>query len=101
MHKVYFDSLSFLPEELFSKKVSRRSLRAVNEMVIPRPKSELGRHSFRDRGPVIWKFLNKIVSVPDNVNRFKIPMKKSKLTCRPFLSTKKRLSLLSLFIYLF
>ena len=33
---IYFDSLSFLPDELFSKKVSRRSLRAVNQMVIPK-----------------------------------------------------------------
>ena len=65
MHKVYFDSLSFLPEELFSKKVFSKSLRAVNEMVVSRPRSELGRHSLWYRGPVIWKFLNKIINVPD------------------------------------
>ena len=53
MHKVYFDSLSFLPVELVSKKVSSRSLRAVNQMVIPRPRSDLGRNSLWYRGPVI------------------------------------------------
>ena len=29
MHKVYFDSLSFWPDELFSKKVTGKSLRAI------------------------------------------------------------------------
>ena len=51
--KVYFDSSSFLPDDLFSKKVSSRSLSAVNQMVIPRPRSELRRHSLRYRRPVV------------------------------------------------
>lgn len=42
MHKFYFHSLSFLPEELFSKKLSSRSSRAGNQMIIPRPRSGLG-----------------------------------------------------------
>ena len=75
MHKVYFDSLSFLPVELVSKKVSSRSLRAVNQMVIPRPRSDLGRNSLWYRGPVIWNFLNKIINVPDSVNSFKNSLK--------------------------
>ena len=87
--KVYFDSLSFLPDDLFSKKVSSRSLCAVSQMVIPRPRSKLSRHSLLYRRPVVWNFLNKTSNVPDNVNRFKISMKKSKLTWRPFRSRKK------------
>lgn len=51
--KVYFDSSSFLPDDLFSKKVSSRSLSAVNQMVIPRPRSELRRHSLWYRRPVV------------------------------------------------
>ena len=35
MHKVYFDSLSFWPNELFSKRVSSKSLRAINQMFMP------------------------------------------------------------------
>ena len=39
MLKVYFDSLSFWPNELFSKRISSKSLRAINQMFIPRPES--------------------------------------------------------------
>ena len=34
--KIFILTISFLPDELFSKKVPRRSLRAVNQMVIPK-----------------------------------------------------------------
>ena len=89
MHKVYFDSLSLLPVELFLKKVSSRSLRAVNQMVIPRPRSDLGRNSLWYRGPVIWNFLNKIINAPDSVNSFKNSLKKIKADLEAFSFNKE------------
>ena len=78
MHKFYFHSLSFLPEGLFSKKLASRSSRAVDQMIIPRPRSGLGGHSLY-RGPVIWNFKKKIINFPGSVllNSFKNSVKKN------------------------
>ena len=45
MHKVYFNSLSFWPDELYLKKVSGKPLRAINQIFTPRPRSEVRRNS--------------------------------------------------------
>lgn len=83
MYKVYFNSLSFWPDELYLKKVSGKPLRAINQIFTPRPRSEVRRNSLRYRGPLKWNYINKMIDV------FKASIRKSKADSEAFLSTKK------------
>lgn len=89
MHKVYFNSLSFWPDELYLKKVSGKPLWAINQIFTPRPRSEVRRNSLRYRGPLIWNYINKMIDVLSSLNSFKASIRKSKADSEAFLSTKK------------
>ena len=88
MHKVYFDSLSFWPDELFSKKDTGKSLRAI-EMFTPKPKPEVGRDSLRYRRPLIWIYMNKMSDVSSSLNSFKAFMRKLKADLEAFSFNKE------------
>ena len=76
MHKVYFETACQPVQELFSKRTTSRSTRFPNQFNIIRFKSDTGRNTLQYRGPVIWKFLNRLVKVPENYNSYKQMSKK-------------------------
>jgi len=88
-HKVYFDSLSFSLGDLFSKKAPDRSLHAIKQMTIPRPKSEVGRNTLWYRGPVIWNFVNKIAKGLELLTSFKTTIRKLQADLEAFSFNKE------------
>ena len=54
---------------------SSKSLRAINQMFIPRPKSEVGRNSLRYREPLLWNYVNKMIDVSSSLSGFKTSTK--------------------------
>ena len=72
----YFPTSHFSLGDHFSKKAPGRSLRAVKEMTISRPKYEVGRNTLWYRDPVIWNVVNKIAEVSESRTSFKNTIRK-------------------------
>ena len=61
----------FGPVNCFQR-VSSKSLRAINQMFIPRPKSKVERNSLRYRGPLLWNYVNKMIDVSSTLSVSKL-----------------------------
>ena len=76
MHKVYFEtSCQSICNLFFLRKISRSS-RTQNKFDIIRFNSDTGRNTLQYRGPVIWNFLNRLVTVPERFCSFKRILRK-------------------------
>ena len=71
MRKVYFETSCQWICNLFSKRKISRSSRIQNQFDIIRFKSDTGRNTLQYRGPVIWNFLDRLVTVPERFCSFK------------------------------
>ena len=71
MRKVYFETSCQSICNLFSKRKISRSSRIQNQFDIIRFNSDTGRNTLHYRGPVIWNFLNRLVTVLERFCSFK------------------------------
>ena len=76
MHKVYFETSCQSICELFSKRKISRPSRIQNQFNIIRFNSDTGRNTLQYRDPVIWNFLNRLVTVPGSLFSFKKILRK-------------------------
>ena len=76
MRKVYFETSCQSICNLFSKRKISRSSRIQNQFDIIRFNSDTGRNTLQYRGPVIWNFLNRLVTVPERFFSFKHILRK-------------------------
>ena len=67
----------------------RESLRAINQMFIHRPKSEVGRKSLRYRGPLLWNYVNKTIDVSSTLSVFKASIRKLNADLEAFCFNKE------------
>ena len=61
-----------------------KSLRAKNQMLIPRPMSEVGRNSLKYTGPLLWNYVNKMIDVSSTLSVFKASIRKLKTDLEVF-----------------
>ena len=94
MHKAYFETSCQSICELFSKRKISRSTRIQNQFDIIRFNSDTGRNTLQYRGPVIWNFLNRLVTVPESFFSFKQILRKHSRDINSF-SFNKGVSLIA------
>ena len=75
VHQAFYQAGPAQIVELFSVKVTRYDSRRTKQLVLDRPKKEIGRLSLRHRGTMIWNSIPSSVKDFDNVTSFKNRLK--------------------------
>ena len=68
---------SFILNELIQRKISSRSMRDMEQLQVSRPKTEIGRSSFRHRAAIIWNVLPMSVKTIRSYPGFKFEFSKN------------------------
>ena len=95
MHKVYFETSCQSICNLFSKRKISRLSRIQNQFDIITFNSDTGRNTLQYRGPVIWNFLNRLLTVPERFRSFKQILRKHSRDINTF-SFNKGVSLIAM-----
>ena len=75
IHQAFYQAGPAQITELFSVKVTKYDSRRSKQLVLDRPKKEIGRLSLRHRGTMIWNSIPSSVKDYDNVTLFKNRLK--------------------------
>ena len=75
VHQAFYQAGPAQITELFSVKVTKYDSRRSKQLILDRPKKEIGRLSLRHRGTMIWNSIPSSIKNYDNVNTFKNRLK--------------------------
>ena len=75
VHQAFYQAGPAQIADLFSVKVTRYDSRRSKQLVLERPKKEIGRLSLRHRGTMIWNSIPSSGKDFDNVTSFKNRLK--------------------------